>query len=141
MAPIEIIADGDTPLAYIVRAGWNPESTEFLTPDHFGQQMGMIVYGAGKEIIPHLHLPVVREVHGTSEVVMVRKGACEVDLYDQQKQLLASRSLGLGDIILLLNGGHGFRMSEDTVLFEVKQGPFVGMRDKERFESSAKGTE
>jgi cupin fold WbuC family metalloprotein len=133
MHQVEIISNGMTPLAYIVRAGWMPESTEFLTPNHFGQQMGMIVYGAGTQIQPHLHLPVVREVHGTTECIVVRKGACDLDIYDQSKQLIETRSLKTGDIVLLLGGGHGFRMTEDTILFEVKQGPYVGAADKERF--------
>lgn len=133
MEPIEIIRDGDIPLAYFVRSGWMPQTTQFLTPDHFGQQMGMIVYGEGEEIQPHLHLPVVRKVHGTTEVIVVRKGSCTIDIYDQQKKKLISRELGTGDIVLLLAGGHGFHMREDTVLFEVKQGPYVGMADKERF--------
>lgn len=133
MEPVHIIRDGDLPLAYIVRAGWMPEKTQFLTPDHFGQQMGMIVYDAGKSIQPHLHLPVVREVQGTTECIVVRKGSCAIDIYDREKRFLSSHELYLGDIILLLGGGHGFRMHEDTVLFEVKQGPYVGMADKERF--------
>ena len=93
MQPIEIHRDGDVPLAYIVRAGWMPETTLFLTPDHFGQQMGMIVYGAGQEIRPHLHLPVVREVHGTTECIVVRKGTCLLDLYDAHKRLLSTHEL------------------------------------------------
>lgn len=133
MKPVQIISDGNLPLAYIVRAGWTPDKTLFLTPDDFGQQMGMIVYGAGQSIQPHLHLPVVREVHGTTECVVVRKGSCMLDIYDQNKRFLSAHELHLGDIVLLLGGGHGFRMREDTVLFEVKQGPYVGMADKERF--------
>ncbi len=133
MESVQIIRDGDLPLAYIVRAGWMPEKTQFLTPDDFGQQMGMIVYGAGQSIQPHLHLPVVREVHGTTECIVVRKGSCAIDIYSQNKKILSTHELYLGDIVLLLRGGHGFRMREDTVLFEVKQGPYVGMKDKERF--------
>ncbi len=133
MEPVEIIRNGDQPLAYFVRAGWMPQETQFLTPDDFGQQMGMIVYGAGHEIQPHLHLPVVREVHGTTECIVVRKGSCAIDIYDQDKKLLSTHELHTGDIVLLLAGGHGFRMHEDTVLFEVKQGPYVGTADKERF--------
>jgi hypothetical protein len=133
MEPIQIISDGDEPLAYFVRSGWIPEKTQFLTPDHFGQQMGMIVYGAGAEIQPHLHLPVMREVHGTTECIVVRKGSCLIDIYDRHKKLLSTHELATGDIVLLLGGGHGFRMREDTVLFEVKQGPYVGLADKERF--------
>jgi len=131
--PIDIVSAGDQALAYFVNGDWLPEKSEFLTPDDLGQQMGMIVYGAGKTIQPHLHLPVVREVHGTTECIVVRKGSCDIDIYDQNKKLVTSRLLKTGDIVLLLGGGHGFRMREDTVLFEVKQGPYVGMADKERF--------
>lgn len=133
MEPIEVIRQDELVLACIVRAGWMADKTTFLTPDNFGQQIGMIVYGAGKEVQPHLHLDVTREVKGTSECIVVRKGRCALDLYGADKQLITSRELQLGDIVLLVNGGHGFRMHEDTILFEVKQGPFLGNADKERF--------
>lgn len=132
---VQIIETRGRALAYIVRSNWTPDKTEFLTPDTFSLQMGMIVYGKGQSITPHLHLPVVREVHGTNEVVMVRSGSCEVDIYDDERQHLGCYNLNQGDVILLLGGGHGFRMNEDTVLFEVKQGPYVGMADKVRFEA------
>jgi hypothetical protein len=130
---IQIIEGGGRPLAYIVRAQWAPDKTEFVTPDTFSLQMGMIVYGKGQAITPHMHLPVTREVQGTNEVVMVRSGSCDVDIYDDQRRAIGSYPLNRGDVILLLGGGHGFRMNEDTVLFEVKQGPYVDGRDKERF--------
>ena len=131
---VEIVtAPSGQALAYIVRAAWRPERTEFVTPDTFSLQMGMIVYGKGQSITPHMHLPITREVQGTNEVVSVRQGSCTVDLFDDARQLVGTRRLEQGDIILLLGGGHGFHMLEDTVLFEVKQGPFAGGRDKERF--------
>lgn len=130
---VEVISDGTTPLAYIVRADWRPQATEFLTPDDFPQQMGMIVYGAGEQIVPHVHIPVERRITGTTECIVVREGACEIDLYNADREFITSRSLPVGTIVLLLSGGHGFRMTQDTVLFEVKQGPYVGGRDKERF--------
>lgn len=133
MSPVEIIADGETPLAYIVNAEWRPTATQFLTPDDFTQQMGMIVYRAGESITPHVHIPVERTIVGTTECIVVRQGRCEIDIYNAERTFIASRVLEEGAIILLLGGGHGFRMIEDTVLFEVKQGPYVGMRDKERF--------
>lgn len=131
---VEIVAsEAGQVLAYIVRANWRPKTTEFVTPDSFSLQLGMIVYGKGKAIAPHMHLPVTRQVEGTSEVVSVRQGVCDVDLYDDSRSFVGSRSLTTGDIILLLGGGHGFRMHEDTILFEVKQGPYLDGRDKERF--------
>ncbi|MBS0503455.1 MAG: hypothetical protein JSS55_06555 [Proteobacteria bacterium] len=132
-APVEIITDGETPLAYIVSPDWQPSATQFLTPDGFTQQMGMIVYRAGESITPHVHVPVERTIVGTTECIIVRQGRCEIDIYNSARVFIASRVLTEGAIILLLGGGHGFRMIEDTVLFEVKQGPYVGMRDKERF--------
>ena len=133
---LQIISDGDESLAYVVRADWDPQKTEFLTPHHFGQQMGMIVYSAGKEIAPHVHLPAVREVRGTTECIVVRKGSCLIDIYTSAKKFVSTHRLQCGDIVLLLGGGHGFRMLEDTVLFEVKQGPYVSDADKERFTAS-----
>jgi hypothetical protein len=132
-APVEIISGPDGPLAYLVDGSWSPAATQFLTPDTFGQQMGMIVYGKGQAITPHVHLPVTRTVEGTTECIIVRSGYCEIDIYDSARNPIATRPLKTGDIILLLGGGHGFRMLEDTVLFEVKQGPYVGNADKERF--------
>ena len=75
--PLEIISSDEGPLAYLVDGSWQPTKSEFLTPDDFGQQMGMIVYPAGGEIIPHMHLPVTRTVEGTSECIVVRKGRCD----------------------------------------------------------------
>jgi hypothetical protein len=33
----------------------------------------------------------------------------------------------------MVGGGHGFRIKEDTVLLEIKQGPYLGVDDKELF--------
>ena len=39
-----------------------------------------------------------------------------------------------GDVILLAGGGHGFEILEETVMIEIKQGPYAGDADKTRFE-------
>ena len=131
--PVEIISDSDGPVAYLINRKWQPKKTKFLTPDDFGQQMGMIVYGKGESVQPHMHLPITRQVQGTTECVMVKKGSCFLDIYNKSKELLDSRVMVEGDIVLLLGGAHGFRMMEDTILFEVKQGPYEGEADKQRF--------
>ena len=87
-----------------------------------------MVYPAGGRVDAHVHLPVVRPVVGTSELLVVRSGRCFVDIYADDRRLVASRELGPGDAVLSVGGGHGFRMIEDTVLFEIKQGPYGGAR-------------
>jgi hypothetical protein len=133
MEDIDRIFDGDQPLAYIVRGSFSPSETTFLTPPEFKQQVGFVVYPQGGEIARHTHLPLERHLIGTSEVLVVRAGRCVIDIYSNDHELVATRELRQGDIMLMVGGGHGFRMLERTVLLEVKQGPYTGLTEKERF--------
>ena len=130
---IEIIQDGVTVLVYIIRAQFRPGKTTFLTPPQFKQQVGFIVYPSGGEIARHIHLPLERHLVGTSEVLVLKQGHCFIDIYNDDRRLVATRELQTGDIMLMVGGGHGFRMVEDTVFLEIKQGPYTGIDEKERF--------
>jgi len=129
----ELFRDGDRELARVVRAGFAPQKSVFATPNEFRQQLGFIVYGAGKTIGRHKHNPIRREIVGTPEVVLVRSGRCAVDLFDDDDAPVGSVELGQGDVIVFVSGGHGFRMIEDTILLEVKQGPYTAEQDKVHF--------
>lgn len=130
---VEHITAAGRPLAYIIRASFAPVETTFLTPPEFKQQVGFVVYPAGGVIARHEHVPLERRLTGTSEVIVVRSGRCELDVYDDDHTLVASRELRTGDVMLMVGGGHGFRILEDTVLLEVKQGPYTGIEEKKLF--------
>jgi hypothetical protein len=130
---VEIIEDGDQQLAYIISAALVPSTTTFVTPPEFKQQVGFVVYPAGGSIDRHVHLALERHLTGTSEVLVVKKGRCLIDVYNDQRALVATRELKVGDVMLMVGGGHGFRMLEDTVFLEIKQGPYTGLDEKERF--------
>ena len=130
---VETITSNGAVLCLIVRAGSRPDRTTFLTPPDYKQQVGFVVYPAGSEIPRHLHRPLERHLVGTSEVLLVQEGRCLLDVYDDDRRLVATRELGLGDLMLMVGGGHGFRMLEPTVLLEIKQGPYTGLDEKERF--------
>jgi mannose-6-phosphate isomerase-like protein (cupin superfamily) len=134
---IEKVEHGSSLLAIILRSGFHRDGIEFLTPDSFSQQLGYMRRPAGYVIAPHVHNPVKREVHYTKEVLFVREGRLRVDFYDDHRQYLHSRILETGDVILLAYGGHGFEMIDDCEIIEVKQGPYAGGNDKERFEPVA----
>ena len=119
MEPLEIITWNSTPLAYIIRGDKLPDQTTFLTPPEFNQR--------------HVHRALERHLVGTSEVLVLQKGRCVMDIYNDQRELVATRELRTGDIMLMVGGGHGFRMLEDTVFLEVKQGPYTGVDEKQRF--------
>jgi mannose-6-phosphate isomerase-like protein (cupin superfamily) len=87
----------------------------------------------GKVIQPHVHNPVIRQVSYTQEVLFIKSGKLRVDFYNDQQEYLDSRILEAGDVILLVTGGHGFKVLEEIEMIEVKQGPYVGEQDKTRF--------
>jgi mannose-6-phosphate isomerase-like protein (cupin superfamily) len=68
-----------------------------------------------------------------AEVLVVRSGQCQIEVYDQEKNLVTTRDLYKNDVVLMVGGGHGFQIREDTVLLEIKQGPYLGADDKELF--------
>jgi quercetin dioxygenase-like cupin family protein len=131
--PSETIMHAGKTVCIIVRAEPVPKDTTFYTPHDFDLQVGKIVYPAGSAIARHRHPQVTRTVARTLEVLIVQEGRIIVDLYTDNRDLLCSRELGPGDVVLLTSGGHGFRLLEHTVLLEVKQGPYRGSLDKELF--------
>ncbi len=133
MELVEHITWDGKPLAYIIRAQIKPEKTTFLTPSEFKLQVGFVVYPADGEIARHMHRPLQRNIIGTSEVLVVQKGRCQIMIYNDDREEVAVRELRAGDIMLMVGGGHGFRMVEDTVFLEIKQGPYTGLDEKERF--------
>jgi mannose-6-phosphate isomerase-like protein (cupin superfamily) len=130
---IEQIIDRDILLAVIVSQKFDKPGVHFFTPNELSQQLAYIHHPVGKVIQPHIHRPVLREVHYTQEVLFIKRGRLRVDLYDDQQQYIASRILESGDVILLAAGGHGFEVIEEVEMIEVKQGPYVGNQDKTSF--------
>lgn len=120
-------------LALIVSHTYNKTGISFFTPNELSQQLAYMRHPAGKIIEPHVHNPVPREVQYTQETLFIKSGKLRVDFYDDQHVYLDSRILGAGDVILLVQGGHGFEVLEEIEMFEVKQGPYVGEQDKTRF--------
>lgn len=118
----------------VVRREFREPGVHFFTPSSLSQQLAYMRHPAGTTIPPHVHNPVRREVHFTQEVLLIRSGVLRVDFYDGGRQYLESTLLRSGDMILLVEGGHGFESLEEVEMIEVKQGPFVGDGDKTRFD-------
>lgn len=130
---IEQVSHGKSPLAIIVRSEFQKCGIHFFTESGLSQQLAYMRHPTGKLIEPHVHNPVPREVQFTQEVLLIRKGRLRVDFYDADQRYLESRILGPGDVILLIQGGHGFEVLDEVEMIEVKQGPYVGEQDKTRF--------
>jgi len=130
---IEIITANGQTLCYVIRRNTKPKQTTFITPPDAKQQVGFIVYPKGNTIARHVHRPTERHIIGMAEVLVVRSGQCQIEVYDEQERLVAVRDLYKNDVVLMVGGGHGFKIKEDTVFLEIKQGPYLGVDDKELF--------
>lgn len=131
---MEYIKTADGVLAsIIIRQDYQPTETMFITSPDQAQQVGFVVYPAGGVIKRHIHKNVDRQNISSSEALIVREGRLEIDIFDRNKVLLATRELKVGDFVLMVSGGHGFRILEATILLEIKLGPYAGASDKELF--------
>jgi mannose-6-phosphate isomerase-like protein (cupin superfamily) len=117
----------------IISGSFNKPGIHFFTDQSLSQQLAFMRHPEGKDIQAHVHKTVRREVLYTQEVLVLRKGRLRVDFYDDDQQYLESHILEAGDIILLVEGGHGFKVLEEIEMFEIKQGPFLPEEDKVRF--------
>ncbi len=130
---IEKIYANNNLLSIIIRKSFNDNGVHFFTEDSYSQQLAYMRHPIGKVIDPHIHNPILREVHLTQEVLIIKSGRLRVDFYDDLKVYKESRVLETGDVILLAYGGHGFEVLDEVEMIEVKQGPYSGEADKTRF--------
>jgi len=132
---IEQIKHKNTHFALIVRKNHpRKQGVNFFTPVKYNQQFSNIIHKKGYVIKPHLHNKIKRNINTTSEVIIIEQGKLRVDFYNDSKKYLFSKMLNTGDIILLINGAHGFKIMKNTRMIEVKQGPYNPKTDKEKFE-------
>jgi mannose-6-phosphate isomerase-like protein (cupin superfamily) len=130
----EIIRDKERQIfAIIIRSDYEQSGIQFFTPPEFSQQLAYMKHEKGKIIEPHVHNEVNREIVRTQEVLIVKSGKVQVDLYTSENEYWNSYILEAGDLILLASGGHGFEILEPTEMIEIKQGPYLGDDDKVRF--------
>lgn len=123
----------DRLLAVIIKSDYTCNGVEFITPHEYSQQVAYMHHPTGKVIEAHVHNLVYRNVVFTQEVLFIKKGKLRVDFYDDYEDYIESTVLEVGDVILLVSGGHGFTVLEEVEMIEVKQGPYSGENDKKRF--------
>ena len=123
-------------LALIVRGKYrNRKGITFFTPKNSTQQFGYMKHNKKHIIKPHLHKKRLTKILYTTEVILLLKGILRVDFYNIHKKYLFSKILKKKDIIMLVHGGHGFKVLSDVEMLEIKQGPYDLIKDKIKFEN------
>jgi len=122
--------------AIIIRSDIKIDGVEFFTPEQYPFQLGLHIREVGNDIRPHIHKKIKREIELSQEALHIIYGKVEVDFFDEEKNKIATIVLNSGDTMLLVRGGHGFKVLEKTKMIEVKQGPYEGIeKDKELLKS------
>jgi len=136
MKEIVEIKDGDLVLARHIPATvlWQDGLSFFSEIEDF-IQVGSWGYEANKELKSHIHNEVKREVMWTQEVLYVRSGKLRANVFNTCEVKVAELDVSAGDVIILLRGGHGYKILEEgTQVLEIKNGPYVGPDlDRRRF--------
>ena len=133
---IEKIINKRKLLALIVRGKYrNKKGITFFTPNESTQQFGYMKHEKKHVIKPHLHKRRLTKIFYTTEVILILKGVLRVDFYTSLKKYLFSKILREKDIIMLVDGGHGFKILKDIEMIEIKQGPYSLSKDKIKFEN------
>lgn len=82
--------------------------------------------------MPHKHLNIARNSDLTHEAWIVLSGSIEAVFYDLDDSIIETTVLKHGDCAVVYHAGHSFTVLEaDTILYEVKNGPYYG-REKDK---------
>lgn len=120
--------------ALIVRSEFRKKNgINFFTPKDTNQQFGYMKHDKGHIIKPHKHKKRATKIFYTTEVIIILKGSLRVDFYNQKQKYLFSEIIKEKDIIMLIHGGHGFKVLKKVEMIEVKQGPYSVEKDKIKF--------
>ena len=122
-------------LALIVRRKFRKKKgINFFTSKEATQQFGYMKHKKNHLIKPHQHNKRLTKILITTEVIILLKGILRVDFYNEKKKYLFSKIINEKDIIMLVHGGHGFKVLKNVEMIEVKQGPYSLKKDKIKFD-------
>ena len=129
--------------ALIVRNKYkNKKGINFFTDKKASQQVGFMKHEKDHIILPHKHnkrkKTAIAKIDTTTEVLVILKGILRVDFYNFKEKYLFSKKLYANDLIMLSNGGHGFKVLKNVEMIEIKQGPYFVSKDKVKFDKTDK---
>lgn len=115
------------------------EGAEWIGERFEPLQASRMNFKEGKKFTIHHHLQNPRIIKRTQESFIVISGRLAVDIYDEKSSYLGKKAayigtleVGPGEAVFIYRGGHGVRVLEDCVFYEVKAGQFDGVKSEEK---------
>jgi cupin fold WbuC family metalloprotein len=107
-----------------------------IIPDNNFLQLATLRMENGTKFRPHQHIwkssPTEKIIAQESWVII--QGSVKVFMYDIDGTLLETEVIRRGDCSITLEGGHTYEiLEEDTVVYEYKTGPYLGIENDKVF--------
>mgnify|MGYP001487398635 CR=1 FL=1 len=122
-------------IASIIRLNEISDYRKDLSPDEEFLQVSARKFTELIKVEPHKHFQIDRNTSRTQETWIIIKGKVKAEIFDVNDELIDEEILTDGDCIVLYRGGHSLEvLSKETVMYEVKNGPYFGKNvDREDF--------
>jgi len=102
------------------------EGLEFLSDDSDFIQLGTWNYKKNFSTAPHYHLEHDMPANLTQEVVLVHKGSVKCRIFTKEGNFIDEVDINEGELIVQIYGVHEYIMNEDSIVLEIKNGPYYG---------------
>ena len=99
---------------------------QFLSDDSDFIQLGTWNYEKNFSTVPHYHLEHDKPSNLTQEVVLVHKGSVKCRLFTKDGNYVDEVDINEGELIVQIYGVHEYIMNEDSIVLEIKNGPYYG---------------
>ena len=119
---------GSKLVAIRVRKFPDAKTTPMSSPDG-ALQLLTLKRVKGDEVKAHRHIPKRRVTKLLQECVIVIKGKIRYDLFDTKGKCFKKVLVKKGEAMLILDVPHAVHFLEDSLVYELKNGPFIN--DKE----------
>tara|TARA_B100000035_G_scaffold312495_1_gene324065 strand:- start:1428 stop:1847 length:420 start_codon:yes stop_codon:yes gene_type:complete len=122
----------DIPLLAINRRKEISEDRNDICSENELLQISTKLLKKGTTFRPHKHNKLERITDTTHEAWIVLEGSIGATFWDTDDKIVLETVLNAGDCAVVFKAGHGFEVLEDdTILYEVKNGPYYGqLKDK-----------
>lgn len=130
---IKRLSIGEEDYAILVTSDDVKRGSEWFGHPIESLQAQRMQYEAGKSFRIHHHIMNPRTIKRTQEAFVVIRGRIAVDVYDNAAKLVGTLEAGPGEAIFVYRGGHGIRVLEECIAYEVKAGQFSMVSEDKAF--------
>ena len=110
------------------------EERSNLSPNEEYLQVSTKKLSRGASFAPHKHNPLHRISDITQEAWVFLSGKVKAKFWDIDDSFIYETVLGRGDCAVVFRAGHSFEVLEDdTLLYEIKTGPYYGIKKDKTF--------